>query len=265
MPITITHDIDRYYKWKHPKSIIGEALRMIKGISRWGIGEAIHSYSKKNINDPFSNIRELADINKAHGFHTVFYVMTTTDIHDKNINDYRIEDLRDDLEYALSQGAEVGLHVGYNSHNNLQKIKDQKHRLEDVIGQKVTRSRQHYLQYEYPLTFQLLAEAGIENDSSILLKTHEERQKYTSTYEMKDSFGGSLGITQTPLVFMDTHHMHKAEDDIISMVISCAGPAKLQGGDAMVLWHNNHISNHREKTLYQRFLNKLKVDNDKEK
>ena len=68
----------------------------------------------------------------------------------------------------------------------------------------------------------------------------------------------SMRITQTPLVFMDTHHMHQAGDMILKILEDSICPAKKDGGEVMILWHNNNISNSREIGLYKEALDVIK-------
>lgn len=239
----ITHDIDRYYKWSRPIALLGEFKRIINNQSSWSINESITSFKNRRTSDPFSNMKQIADLNANAGIKSVFYLMTTTEKHEKNINDYKISEIKDDLNYVMSIGSEIGIHPGILTYNNLEKLREQKNRLEEIVKMPIKRSRQHYLQYENPTTFQFLEKVGIENDSSIY-----PTQKY-DTYAMAEA-----DITQTPLVFMDTHHMHKSDDEILITLEASLEPAKQNGGEVMVLWHNNNISNDRERGLYREAL-----------
>jgi len=253
----ITHDVDSYYKWKATKSIFGEWKRIIRGQSTWTYPEAWKSFLLRKQADPFSNLVEIAELDKSMGLDPVFYIMTTEESDPKNINDYRVDDpkVREVLNQLIAMECEIGLHPGILTYNDENRIKQQKEKLEKAIHQQVTRSRQHYLKYVYPGTFEKLESVGIKNDSSILvdLSKVEDRNK-RSTYVMTDPGGNEMGITQTPLVFMDTHHMNKTDDAILSTLESSLAPAKREGGEIMILWHNNNISNSREKGLYREAL-----------
>lgn len=252
----ITHDVDRYYKWKNARSILGEYRRILRRESSWGLVETLISFSKRNQKDPFSNLLEIAEMDLKSGLQSVFYIMTTQEEHPTNINDYNVEDKEVEivLRQLLELGAEIGLHTGILTFDDAERMKEQKKRLETVIDTKVVRSRQHYLKYEYPTTFEILESIGIQNDSSILVELATEEREKATTYTMLDDDGNSMGLTQTPLVFMDTHHMLLKDDVILAILEESLAPAKENGGEVMVLWHNNNISNDREKGLYREAL-----------
>lgn len=255
----ITHDIDRYYKWKHFKSIFGEFNRIFQGRSKWSYAEAWNSFQNRKYEDPFSNLQRIAALDISAGLQSVFYIMTTEEKHSKNINDYSVNEqkVKDNLKELIAIGSEIGIHPGIYTFDDERRMQQQKERLETAIEQKVVRSRQHYLRYEYPRTFEILASIGIENDSSILvdLSNVEDRSKRT-TYPMFEDT--DMDITQTPLVFMDTHHMQKDDDTLLKILEDSLGPAKREGGEVMILWHNNNISNSREIGLYKEALEVIK-------
>ncbi len=257
----ITHDVDRYYKWKVYKSIFGESGRILRGQSTWSFTEAWKSFLNRKQVDPFSNLCKIAELDTSMGLQSIFFIMTTEEKHPQNINDYSVNDRRiqSTLKRLISMGAEIGLHPGICTFNDQKKMRDQKERLEKSIQQHVVKSRQHYLMYEYPTTFRLLESIGIQNDSSILvdISVVEDKEK-RSTYFMSDNEGNKMNISQTPLVFMDTHHMQMKDDVILSVLENSIAPAKRDGGEIMILWHNNNISNNREIGLYKEALEVIK-------
>lgn len=257
----ITHDIDRYYKWKNVKSIFGESNRILRGQSTWSYNEAWKSFLNRKQADPFSNLRQIAELDNSKGLQSVFYIMTTEEKHPKNINDYNVNEpnVREVLKQVISSGSEIGIHPGIYTFNDEKRMQEQKEILEESIGQDVVRSRQHYLKYEYPSTFRILESIGIDNDSSILvniaLETNSEKK---STYLMEDEDGRKMSISQTPLVFMDTHYMQQKDEEILKVLENSVAPAKRDGGEIMILWHNNNISNNREMGLYREALEVIK-------
>ncbi len=257
----ITHDVDRYYKWKVFKSIFGESGRILKGQSSWSLIEAWRSFLNRRQVDPFSNLLEIAEMDKGMGLQSVFYIMTTDEKHPKNINDYSTVDLniRETLKRLIATGSEIGLHPGILTFNDENRMRDQKEKLEEAVEKEVVRNRQHYLKFEYPTTFKILESIGIENDSSILVDiSNVEEQAKRSTYFMSDEEGHKMNISQTPLVFMDTHHMHLKDDAILNLLEQSVAPAKNNGGEIMILWHNNNVSNNRELGLYKEALEVIK-------
>jgi len=90
---------------------------------------------------------------------------------------------------------------------------------------------------------------------NIALETNSEKK---STYLMEDEDGRKMSISQTPLVFMDTHYMQQKDEEILKVLENSVAPAKRDGGEIMILWHNNNISNNREMGLYREALEVIK-------
>src|SRR5690606_12639845 len=65
---------------------------------------------------------------------------------------------------SVSKWAETGIHPSYASNSNPEKLKTEIQRLEKISGQKITKSRQHYIKLNLPETYQNLIEQGIEED-----------------------------------------------------------------------------------------------------
>jgi len=257
----ITHDVDRLYKWKNIKSIFGESYRIFQNQSSWTYQEAWKSFKNRNLDDPFSNLSMIAELDKRMGLQSVFYIMTTEEKHPKNINDYSADNpkVKDTLKALIDIGSEIGLHPGIYTYNDPKRMQKQKEKLEDVVQREVVRSRQHYLKYEYPGTFEILESVGIKNDSSILVDiAKEENSAKRTTYFMQDEEGNTMNISQTPLVFMDTHYIQLKEEEILLALEDSIAPAKKDGGEIMILWHNNNISNSREIGLYKEALEVIK-------
>jgi uncharacterized protein DUF7033 len=61
----------------------------------------------------------------------------------------------------------VGLHPSYASNSSYNLISTEKKWLEEIINEKITSSRQHYLKLKMPVTYNQLIENGIQNDFTI--------------------------------------------------------------------------------------------------
>lgn len=68
---------------------------------------------------------------------------------------------------ALAQWAEIGIHPSYRSSEEPERIRAEKERLEEVINDRVTISRQHFLRFQVPATFRELARHGIREEFSV--------------------------------------------------------------------------------------------------
>jgi len=113
----------------------------------------------------------------------------------------------------LSKGWEVGLHSDFISHNNLERLEQEKKELEAVAGTKIFGNRVHYTLKNSPI-FGNLKKLGFKYDSSV----KHQREKISE----KD-FGYFLkeGIIVFPITIMDalifTYNV-KTEVDVLKII-----------------------------------------------
>ena len=73
---------------------------------------------------------------------------------------YSLEWVREEIEYVMKNGNEIGLHGGHEAYNNLEKMKSEKAYLEEYLGFQVEGYRNHFLRFEVPTTWNILHKAG---------------------------------------------------------------------------------------------------------
>jgi Family of unknown function (DUF7033) len=99
-----------------------------------------------------------------------------------------------------------GLHPGYNSmERGRDQIEFEKKLLENISGTQVFSSRQHYLKYQYPSTFQNLSKSGFTQDFSIgFSKISGFRSGICEPYMLFNPLERKIiGILETPMILMD--------------------------------------------------------------
>ncbi|WP_418280308.1 polysaccharide deacetylase family protein [Halorubrum sp. DTA98] len=73
-----------------------------------------------------------------------------------------------DLIHELDDGGwEIGLHGSYNSFHDRERLREQKRRLESILGRAVTGGRQHHLNLSVPDTWEHHAAIGLQYDASL--------------------------------------------------------------------------------------------------
>ena len=226
--VCLTHDIDLVYS---PILKLGYEIKL--------------SLPKLHIRiSSLRNFEQIMGLEKKYGAKSSFYFLAF-DKGDLDFN-YRIGELEDWLGKIIDNGWEVGLHGGHKAYNNLDEIKKQKERLENVIGKKVIGYRNHLLKFKVPTTWELLKEAGF---------------KYDTTFGYNDCVGFRNGmchpfkpfnlntndyidILEIPLTIMDStfdYYMRlsmKNEWEITKRLIDTI--EKLNGV-LTILWHNTNM------------------------
>ena len=117
---------------------------------------------EKDPNDNFELQKEL--LNQKHAKY--FVQVGNYGRLDKNISPENSE-FQNILKDLKNKGHQIGLHPSFASNSSSEIIQTEKLKLESIIGHEVLHSRQHYLKFELPKTYQALIELGIENEYSM--------------------------------------------------------------------------------------------------
>ena len=158
--IFLSHDIDdinisvkQIFRSFIPTPIHRDHFGSIKFIS---------SYLRKE--RPYINFKKIIEIEKKYdATSTFFFLATRDDIFGKK---YQLEEIEDEISYILDNKYEIGLHTGFYSFNDLQKIKIEKEKLEKISGKRAAGVRNHVFRFKIPRTWKLLSKAGFQYDSS---------------------------------------------------------------------------------------------------
>ncbi len=158
--VCLTHDIDEAYL-----SIlsIGHLLYAEKIELNQSMKFILSRLKKKS--NPLWNFTEIMDLEEKYGAKSSFFFLALKK-GDPEFT-YKVTELKDELGNIIDKGWEVGLHGGVETYSNLNEIKIEKERLENVIGKKVFGYRNHYLKFKVPDTWELLKEAGFKYDTTL--------------------------------------------------------------------------------------------------
>ena len=166
--VKLTIDIDAVFTYK------GKGLKRQLG----GFFRDLSQFKWKQINkrvgviffgrqDPFDNFDYQLEVLKRHSIQAHYFVQVGEHgVYDKNLDPSR-KDFQDILKRLIAAGHEVGLHPSYASFLNKDTIAKEKAILENMIGQKVVKSRQHYLRFSLPQTYSDLVALGFQKEFSM--------------------------------------------------------------------------------------------------
>lgn len=237
--ICLTHDVDEIYPtWIH------NLLAAAYSLGRLDFQEMKKYFSwrfRGKNRSPFLNFRDIMELEAKYGAKSTFYLLTSGRDHIRFR--YNIEDIGSMIRDIAESGWEIGLHGGYYTYDSLQRIKDEKNKLEEVLGKQVFGYRNHYLRFLVPETWELLARAGF---------------KYDTTFGFNDQVGFRNGlchpfrpfnlardqeidILELPLNIMDCAMMELAasEKDAWEIASELIDTAAEHHGVLTLLWHNN--------------------------
>jgi len=159
--VCLTHDVD-FVQLSYP--VI--AYRTFQALKKMQINKSFKTLMGKASNkyNPLWNFTSIMDLESKYKAKSSFYFLSLD--HGELDFNYKIEELRGELRTITDRGWEVGLHGGHRAYDNLIELKEEKERLEHVVGIKIIGYRNHYLRFKVPTTWQLLKEAGFKYDTT---------------------------------------------------------------------------------------------------
>ncbi len=255
-----TYDIDIAYSYKH------------KGLTR-NIGGFFTSPSLERIRvlfnskkDPFDAYDWLDELHQQNNFHPIYFFLVAekNGPYDKNILPHK--DAMWDLVERHAKKYKVGLHPSWQSGDDVALIKKEKVQLEamrDHISSRVTASRQHYIRFNLPLTYQRLIDAGFTDDYSMGYGSiNGFRASVASSfywYDLEKEDQTDLRIH--PFCFMDANSFYEQKQsaaETLDEMNHYYEQCRSVDGMMITIWHNNFLGDtkmfHGWKDIYKQFI-----------
>ncbi len=162
----ITWDIDNpwFFKNKPFKNKLGSIFKqLIKG-KPGALKERI-DVLRNGKQDPYSTYEQIIDYSPKSRT-TLFFLINGQSRFDStfDLNNPAYVSL---IHCLAKEGYSIGIHPSYDTVNNPDLILKEKSALEQTLNQPVHQSRQHYLKFHMPDTFEVLEKAGITEDYTL--------------------------------------------------------------------------------------------------
>lgn len=242
-----TYDIDYAWAYRHKslfRHLPGAGKDLILGNRR-----ALHQrlqVVRGKARDPFDRFEYLERLHRKHKLDPLFFfLLADYGKYDKNIS-WKSEAMHS-LVQRLSKEGDIGLHPSYYSTPCGELMSKEKLRLEVMSGEKVLRSRQHFLRLHLPHTYRNLIENGILED-------------YTMGYPDRPGFRASTsrpfhwydlqreqitGLMIHPFQVMDgslKNYMGLKPEQAVEAVRPLIKATREVEGTFITLWHNSSFS-----------------------
>lgn len=162
-----TFDIDNAWAYKH-KPVLRSIFAALKDAlyGRWWSVKLRFAVLFNRDNDPYNNYDFMLDTTEKYNIQSVwFFLMRCKGSYDRALS-YKNKAFAK-LILRISKSAKVGIHPSYFSNSNYKQIQSEKQRIENIVGNKVLHSRQHFLKIKLPDTYRALAALGIDTDYSM--------------------------------------------------------------------------------------------------
>jgi len=252
--VCLSHDIDIV---NSPKiSLIWDAVR---SLYHYKIKEALkRPFYKINKNwNPLLNFKDIIALEDKYQAKSTFFFMGLMQ-GDQDFN-YDPEYLSQEMETIVDQGWEVGLHGGHEAFNNLDVLKREKNRLENILDRKVIGYRNHFLRFKVPDTWELLKEAGFKYDAtyghSYCVGFRNGMCHPFRPYNLRTNC--EIDILEIPLAIMDMTlydtYMRLDAQSAWIMTKNLIDTTERYNGVLTVLWHNTYLTGENLK-FYKKIL-----------
>ncbi len=243
----VTYDIDTTFKYLG-RSGVQNLLAAAKDLIsfRWkNLAERVSVLvgSKKDPWDCYAALQALYDENKCE---TVFFFLGEYRTqYDRNLSfDHK---MTKKLLREISAYAEVGLHPSYFSGQNADIILKEKKALERKSGHVVESSRQHFLKFTLPYTFNYLRSAGIRHEYSMFFPDAPGFRAGTSLpfyfYDLKSEKQTDLKLF--PGCWMDStfiHYLNEGAETAYEKAMKLMTRIEEVGGAFIPVFHNNNLA-----------------------
>jgi peptidoglycan/xylan/chitin deacetylase (PgdA/CDA1 family) len=267
----ITHDVDEVIRYKNIPKLIriiaGDlVLRKKSELIPTSIKDylAVKSGVKKDNYDTFDFLMDLSEkINVKSHFYFLSQKGGTTrgELNSRYDSRYNISDPKvvTIIQNIQRRGHFIGIHGSYNSYNNNDLFSDELNNLKEIIGD-VSESRQHYLRFLPPATWEIESKNNIQVDST--LGFAEEIGFRCGTcypYPVFDFINRKpLDLIELPLTVMEgaVLFLTKDPEDFYSRICSIIDTVKKFEGKFVFLWHTNTFNGYEWKP-YQDYYTKI--------
>lgn len=236
-----TVDVDQIFAYKHKnlKRSVGGFVSNIMNADLARLKDRQTSIAKGN--DPYDSFDILE--RGAEGVEAHYFVL----VGDYNQVDNALKIEKEDIKNKISeltQMAEVGIHPSVESNKNIEKLKSEIGRLENVLGTKIKNARQHYLCINFPVTYRSLINHGIDHDFSLGFHDHIGFRAGTTNsfywFDLEKNEATTLLIH--PLIAMDVSlkkYMKLGPNEALISARKLIDACREVQGPFCLLWHNS--------------------------
>lgn len=192
--------------------------------------------------DPFDNFELINKLNMIYGVEPrIFVLCGKSQAQDENLGLKRMAIRKKVL--GLTVKSQFGIHPSIQSTSSVDILKKEIEILQETIGVKIFRSRQHYLKLNIPLTYRDLLSVGIEEDYSMGFADHIGFRAGTSkSFKWFDLTANiDTKLTLFPFCAMDTtlcDYMHLKPLEAIAHIANLHKVVELNHGVLCLLFHH---------------------------
>jgi len=145
---------------------------------------------------------------------------------------------------------DIGLHTSFatSKKGGKKKVGIEKQRLEEILGDNINKSRQHFLMLNFPKTYNRLRKAGITEDYTMGYSSQPGfRAGICTPYYFYDLINESVtNLKIVPFQIMDgtlRNYLHLSPERAFQEIEKIMLEVKKVGGTFVSIWHNETVNN----------------------
>ena len=244
----LTVDIDAAWAYRHKGFLrtaggLGKALTQLD-FTEFRRRQKVLAGKEK---DPFDSFNLLFNYQRRKSLEMIcFILLGDYGPYDKNIswqNHYF-----QDLIKRIGDYAFLGIHPSYQSSSQVELIKREMKRLQQITRKQVVKSRQHFLRLQFPTTYRALIALGIEEDYSMgFADDYGFRAGICSPYYFYDLELEQISRLRIfPFAFMDgtlKDYLKLSPLEANEIIQQLIDEVRKANGTFISLWHNESLSN----------------------
>ncbi len=244
----ITHDIDFFARYDKLSKVIkaagGDILKRKSFKKALNTIQAYFKIKKGKQKDPYDTFDYLMNISEKSGLKSHFYFIPA--IPGEEDAQYNITECAvvSKMRSILQRGHIVGVHAAYRSYKNKELFAKELLRFPKEI--KITESRQHYLRFSNPETWQILNDTGIKTDSTIgFINNIGFRAGICFEYPVFNILTRQkLELKERPLIFMEqaARKTYSDKEKFFDKFSDLKNISKKYEGNFVILWHNSNLN-----------------------
>ena len=240
-------DIDNAFAYKHKegsRKFLSTSKDIVTGNSkRLKERKAVTNGEK----DPYDTFDRIIEISKQFPLTRVFWLCGKWAKKDRNLSIQHPEHQK--LIQSVSENVEVGLHPSFASFLEDSVIISEKNDLEGVLSKTIESSRQHFLRFQLPETFQQLQAIGFKHEHTMGFAEHVGFRCGTARphfwFDLSKNEGTDLCIH--PFVYMDgtlREYMGLTINQCKEIISELHAEVREYGGVFSFIWHNETIGDY---------------------
>ncbi len=258
-----TYDIDVAFAFRH-QSFIKNSAALLKNLLA---GKIIQTTQHIKVltrlqQDPFDVYEWLQFIHQKYALAPVYFFLLSKNNRglDKNISPASSGLKR--LVFTVSEKFSIGIHPSLQSGGNEKILKQEIRTLNKLSGKAVVKSRQHYLKFHLPDTYEILIANGIQQDYSMGYGSENGfRASYCKPfkwYNLKRNATTSLVLH--PFCFMDStaiFHRNYNAGLALQELQELHNVIKKVNGKMIIIFHNHLLANNAQRLPWRRVFEKF--------